>query len=163
VGRFSLGIEGRSGTHVSRRGCEPGSRNFLRHGARNICDRSLRTRIKKSAGGGTRSGIFFAPSLKEFHDPGSRFCVLAKHRSAFRVPHGQRAGAVLPGAAFAVLMSVPGVGLEPTTSFEGKILSLLRKPFRHPGLFKFLPLAILFAHGATISSTPFRHPGVLNL
>jgi hypothetical protein len=30
-------------------------------------------------------------------------------------------------------------------------------------LFKFLPLAILFSHGATISSTPFRHPGVLNL
>lgn len=28
---------------------------------------------------------------------------------------------------------VPGVGLEPTTSCEAKILSLLRKPFRHPG------------------------------
>ncbi len=28
---------------------------------------------------------------------------------------------------------MPGVGLEPTTSYEVTILSRLRKPFRHPG------------------------------
>src|SRR3989344_1658699 len=28
---------------------------------------------------------------------------------------------------------MPGVGLEPTNPFGSKILSLLRKPFRHPG------------------------------
>jgi hypothetical protein len=30
-------------------------------------------------------------------------------------------------------MIVPGVGLEPTNHCWSKILSLLRKPFRHPG------------------------------
>ena len=35
---------------------------------------------------GSRSGIHFSPSLKMFPDPGSRFRVLAKHRSAFRLP-----------------------------------------------------------------------------
>ena len=35
---------------------------------------------------GTRSRIFLAPSRKKFLDPGSRFRVLAKHRSAFLIP-----------------------------------------------------------------------------
>ena len=41
---------------------------------------------------GIRSGIILSPTLQNFHDPGSRFRVLAKHRSAFliltKVPQG---------------------------------------------------------------------------
>lgn len=49
---------------------------------------------------------------------------------------------------------VPGVGLEPTTSCEGKILSLLRKPFRHPGLFEFL---LLQCRALSVSLYPAHH------
>ena len=35
------------------------------------------------------------------------------------------------------LILVPGVGFEPTNPFESRILSPLRKPFRHPGINKF--------------------------
>jgi hypothetical protein len=38
-GTLREGFEGRSGSHASRRGREPGSRNFLRDDARNIRDR----------------------------------------------------------------------------------------------------------------------------
>ena len=31
------------------------------------------------------------------------------------------------------LKMVPGAGVEPASSIEGQILSLLRLPFRHPG------------------------------
>ena len=103
-----------------------------------------------------RSGIFFSPTLEKFHDPGSRFCVLAKHRSAFRVPHEQCSSIVLPGTGKGSgkhfvfpwrkagrfsdrwktvgFQVVPGVGLEPTRPCGQEILSLSWLPLHHPGL-----------------------------
>ncbi|OGI63092.1 hypothetical protein A2W12_02800 [Candidatus Nomurabacteria bacterium RBG_16_40_11] len=41
------------------------------------------------------SRIIFSPSLKNFRDPDSRFCVLAKHRSASHKAKGVLQGAPL--------------------------------------------------------------------
>jgi hypothetical protein len=43
-------------------------------------------KVKIGGRGGIRSRIFFAPSHKKFLDPGLRFRVLAKHRSALLIP-----------------------------------------------------------------------------
>src|SRR3989338_4713349 len=45
---------------------------------------------------------------------GSRFCLLAKHRSAIRILHARRAGVLLQRPAFAPLNLVRRVGFEPT-------------------------------------------------
>ena len=63
----------------------------------------------------------FSPVARNFRDPGSRFCVLTKHRSVFRSPTRDWSSSVTRGSKVknvsnGVFYFAPPVGIEPTTN-----------------------------------------------